>query len=78
MGFPFVRHSVKVAMKREQETRGDEKPLAGSCHHQWRDQKSPYLVAQICTLCKLFRYKSSRRADWEYRAPIPFSTTGTH
>jgi len=47
------------------------KPLAGACHHKWQDQKAPYVVAQVCSVCKLFRYKSSRTADWEYRAPIP-------
>ncbi len=49
------------------------KPLAGTCHHQWHDQKSPYLLAQVCAVCKLFRYKTSATADWEYRAPIPFA-----
>ena len=49
-----------------------KKPLAGTCHHRWEDQESPYAVAQVCTLCKLFRYKASVTADWEYRAPIPF------
>jgi hypothetical protein len=49
-----------------------QKPLAGMCQHQWRDQETPYVVAQLCDLCKLFRYKSSATADWEYRAPIPF------
>ncbi len=49
-----------------------KKPFAGSCHHQWRDQESPYVVAQVCEVCKLYRYKSSATADWEYRAPIPF------
>jgi hypothetical protein len=48
-----------------------KKPLAGTCHHQWQDQESPYAVAQLCTVCKLFRYKTSATADWEYRAPIP-------
>jgi hypothetical protein len=48
------------------------KPLAGTCHHQWRDQKSPYMVAQVCAVCRLFRYKSAVTADWEYRAAIPF------
>jgi hypothetical protein len=47
------------------------KPLAGSCTHVWQNQETPYLVAQICTHCKLFRYKASVTADWEYRAPIP-------
>ena len=47
------------------------KPLAGSCAHQWQNQKSPYIQAQLCTLCKLFRYKAGLTADWEYRAPIP-------
>jgi hypothetical protein len=50
----------------------DQKPLAGSCAHVWQDQKSQYLVAQVCTDCKLYRYKISVTADWEYRAPIPF------
>jgi hypothetical protein len=48
-----------------------KKPLAGTCHHQWQDQQSPYAVAQLCEVCKLFRYKTSATADWEYRAPIP-------
>ncbi len=47
------------------------KPLAGACHHQWLNQQSPYVVAEVCQLCKLYRYKSSTTADWEYRAPIP-------
>jgi len=51
------------------------KPLAGTCHHRWQDQESPFVVAQVCSVCKLFRYKSSRTADWEYRAPIPFGRT---
>jgi hypothetical protein len=51
----------------------DEKPLAGSCHHQWVDQETGYVVAQVCALCRLFRYKASATADWEYRAPIPFA-----
>ena len=49
------------------------KPLAGACHHEWQNQDAPYVRAQICPLCRLFRYKSSTTADWEYRAPIPFS-----
>lgn len=48
-----------------------EKPLAGTCHHQWQDQGSPYAVAQLCAVCRLFRYKARATADWEYRAPIP-------
>lgn len=48
-----------------------KKPLAGSCRHRWEDQESLYVVAQICTLCKLLRYKASATSDWEYRAPIP-------
>jgi hypothetical protein len=52
-----------------------ERPLAGSCCHQWVDQESDYLVAQVCALCRLFRYKASVTADWEYRAPIPFGRT---
>jgi hypothetical protein len=47
-----------------------KKPLAGTCHHRWEDQESPYVVAQVCTQCKLYRYKASVTADWEYRAPI--------
>jgi hypothetical protein len=49
----------------------DMKPLAGSCAHQWQNQESPYILAQVCALCKLFRYKAGLTADWEYRAPIP-------
>ena len=47
------------------------KPLAGTCLHNWQAQATPYAVAQVCALCKLFRYKASSTADWEYRAPIP-------
>lgn len=50
----------------------EKKPSAGTCHHQWLNQDSPYVVAQFCEVCKLYRYKSSVTADWEYRAPIPF------
>lgn len=49
----------------------EEKPLAGYCQHVWQSQESPYLIAQLCQNCKLFRYKISLTADWEYRAPIP-------
>jgi len=51
----------------------EQKPLAGACKHQWQSQESPFLIAQVCPLCKLFRYKTSPTADWEYRAPIPFA-----
>jgi hypothetical protein len=47
------------------------KPLAGSCQHKWQNQESPFVLSQLCALCKLFRYKASLTADWEYRAPIP-------
>ncbi len=50
-----------------------QKPLAGTCHHEWQNQQGPFAFAQVCSLCKLFRYKSSRTADWEYRAPIPIA-----
>ncbi len=49
------------------------KPLAGGCQHSWQNQESPFLIAQVCQLCRLFRYKSSLTADWEYRAPIPIA-----
>ena len=49
------------------------KPLAGSCQHNWQNQKSPYLLAQVCEVCRLFRYKVGLTADWEYRAPIPIA-----
>jgi hypothetical protein len=52
------------------------KPLAGSCEHQWLDQESPYLVSQLCKLCRLYRYKAAPISDWEYRAPIPRATYG--
>jgi hypothetical protein len=58
-------------MSRESPPPGQARPLAGTCHHQWQNQKSPYAVAQLCMLCRLFRYKTSVTADWEYRAPIP-------
>lgn len=48
-----------------------QKPLAGACHHIWQNQQGPFVVAQVCELCRLYRYKSSATADWEYRAPIP-------
>jgi hypothetical protein len=48
-----------------------DKPLAGTCQHEWQELKSPYLVAQICPYCRLFRYKAALGADWEFRAPIP-------
>jgi hypothetical protein len=53
------------------------KPLAGTCHHQWLNQKAPYAVAQVCKVCKLFRYKASTTSDWEYRAPIPIAPLPT-
>jgi len=49
------------------------KPVAGYCHHQWQDQESPCILAQVCALCRLFRYKAALTADWEYRAPIPMA-----
>jgi hypothetical protein len=49
-----------------------KKPLAGTCHHKWQKQAGPYVVAQVCELCRLYRYKSSATADWEYRAAIPY------
>ncbi len=55
----------------------NNKPLAGHCHHQWHEQQSPYAVAQVCAVCKLYRYKASTTADWEYRAPIPFGQRTT-
>ena len=47
------------------------KPLAGSCQHKWQNQEGPYILAQVCAFCRLFRYKAALTADWEYRAPIP-------
>jgi hypothetical protein len=47
------------------------KPLAGNCQHHWIDQESAFLVAQVCELCKLYRYRAAPISDWEYRAPIP-------
>ncbi len=52
------------------------KPLAGSCQHVWEDQKSPYVVAQVCKLCMHYRYMASQTSDWEYRAPIPYEKSG--
>jgi hypothetical protein len=49
------------------------KPMAGSCQHQWQNQETPYVLAQVCAVCKLFRYKVVLTADWEYRAPIPIA-----
>lgn len=54
----------------------EAKPLAGACQHVWVDQESPYVVAQVCKLCMLYRYKASATADWEYRAPIPYDKPG--
>jgi hypothetical protein len=56
----------------------EDKPLAGSCQHKWQNQQSPFLRAQVCPLCKLFRYKISVTADWEYRAPIPIAQLPTN
>jgi hypothetical protein len=50
-----------------------EKPLAGACAHEWVPTEGPYKVAEVCRLCKLFRYKAGATADWEYRAPIPIA-----
>ena len=62
----------RIRLMEKGETAPDlSKPLAGSCHHQWVNQKSPYAVAQLCKVCKLYRYKTGGTADWEYRAPIP-------
>jgi hypothetical protein len=47
------------------------KPLAGTCQHRWQKLESPFFQAQVCELCKLYRYKAAQSADWEYRAPIP-------
>ncbi len=47
------------------------KPLAGTCHHRWQKVEVPYETAEVCEICKLFRYRVARGADWEYRAPIP-------
>jgi hypothetical protein len=58
-------------MEQNQGREENPKPLAGTCHHDWRDQEAPFVVAQLCLNCRLFRYKSSVTADWEYRAPIP-------
>jgi hypothetical protein len=49
------------------------KPPAGSCQHKWQNQESLYILAQVCPLCRLFRYKAALTADWEYRAPIPIA-----
>ena len=58
-------------MMDEQFPQTNSKPLAGTCLHEWQDQESPYAVAELCAICKLFRYKPRSTADWEYRAPIP-------
>ncbi len=47
------------------------KPLAGACQHRWQKLESPFYQAQLCEICKLYRYKAAQSADWEYRAPIP-------
>ncbi len=47
-----------------------EKPLAGACAHEWVAAEAPFSIAEVCALCKLFRYKAAPTADWEYRAPI--------
>ena len=52
------------------------KPPAGCCKHKWVDQESPFLVAQVCEICHLYRYKVAPVSDWEYRAPIPRATYG--
>lgn len=53
------------------------KPLAGNCDHEWLEQESPFLVAQLCKHCRLYRYKVAAIADWEYRAPIPRAAFGS-
>ena len=58
-------------MNKDVPPRQPTKPMAGTCHHDWQAQSTPYAVAELCTICRLFRYKTSLRADWEYRAPIP-------
>jgi len=63
----------RSSMTRGLTPEGEEKQLAGTCAHKWRSRKSPYFVAHICEICKLYRYKVNPRADWEYRAPIPFA-----
>ncbi len=63
-------------MKTPHTTHDNEKPLAGYCQHAWQPQESPYAIAQLCKYCKLFRYKATQTADWEYRAPIPFPAGG--
>ncbi len=58
-------------------TTAENKPLAGHCQHRWQAQQSPYVVAQVCALCKLYRYKAGLTAYWEYRAPIPVGHRST-
>ena len=58
-------------MDQKSPSRQVSKPLAGTCQHHWQEQESPFALAQLCTACRLFRYKASATADWEYRAPIP-------
>lgn len=60
-------------MKNDSDQPAEGKPLAGNCLHAWENLETSYVVAQVCKLCKLYRYKSSTTADWEYRAPIPFA-----
>ncbi len=60
-------------MKLELPPEAEQRPLAGNCAHVWLNQKSQYLVEQICKLCRLYRYKTGFTADWEYRAPIPLA-----
>ena len=64
-------NEVTFYMMDKQYPQTGSKPLAGTCLHKWRDQESPYVVAEVCSLCMLFRYKPGSTADWEYRAPIP-------
>jgi hypothetical protein len=52
------------------------RPLAGTCQHRWQNLETPFYQAQLCDLCKLYRYKAAQAADWEYRAPIPRVPTG--
>jgi hypothetical protein len=60
-------------MNADRMSEGEQRPLAGACLHIWLNQESQYAVEQICKLCKLYRYKPSLTADWEYRAPIAFT-----
>src|SRR3989441_5535710 len=58
----------RSSMTRGLTPEGEEKQLAGTCAHKWRSRKSPYFVAHICEICKLYRYKRSEEHTSELQS----------